>query len=301
MQLGKICADRPCKALPVTGRTGTVTNPNEKRLLRVLDHIHDNAGGDLSLDTLSDIAAMSRFHWHRVFRAMTGETLAQAVRRIRMHRASYLLVMTDTPLPQIAVQVGMPNASSFRRLFAEQFSMTPAAFRKRGELRPFIRNQPQETRLMYPVTIRTEAPLRLAAMPHQGAYHEISRAFQKLSAVMASRDLFRSSGRMVGVFLDDPQSVPVAALRSLAGFEITGNAKIADPLQEITLAAGRHAVLTYTGPYAGLPAAYDQLFGIWLPASGEEPADAPSFEVYLNTPMDTAPEDLVTELHLPLK
>lgn len=278
-----------------------MTNPNEKRLLRVLDHIHDNAGGDLSLDTLSDIAAMSRFHWHRVFRAMTGETLAQAVRRIRMHRASYLLVMTDTPLPQIAAEVGMPNASSFRRLFAEQFSMTPAAFRKRGELRPFTRNTPKESHLMFPVTIRDETPLRLAALPHEGAYHEISRAFQKLSAVMASRDLFRSAGRMVGVFYDDPQSVPVADLRSLAGFEITGRAPIADPLQDVTLAAGRHAVLTYTGPYAGLPAAYDQLFGIWLPTSSEEPADAPSFEVYLNAPMDTAPEDLVTELHLPLK
>ena len=278
-----------------------MTNPNEKRLLRVLDHIHDNAGGDLSLDTLSDIAAMSRFHWHRVFRAMTGETMAQAVRRIRMHRASYLLVMTDTPQAQIAARVGMPNAASFRRLFAEQFSMTPAAFRKRGELRPFTRNQPQETRLMYPVTIRDQAPLRLAAVPYQGAYHEISRAFQKLSAVMASRDLFRNAGRMVGVFYDDPQSVAVPDLRSLAGFEITGSTAIADPLKDVTLAAGRHAVLTYKGPYAGLPAAYDQLFGIWLPASGEEPADAPSFEVYLNSPMDAAPEDLVTELHLPLK
>jgi AraC family transcriptional regulator len=301
MQLGKICAGRSCKALPVTGRTRAMTNPNEKRLLRVFDHIHDNAGGDLSLDTLSDIAAMSRFHWHRVFRAMTGETLAQAVRRIRMHRASYLMVMTDAPLAQIAVQVGMPNASSFRRLFTEQFSMTPAAFRKRGELRPFTRNRPQETRLMYPVTIRSEAPLRLAALPHKGAYHEISRAFQKLSAVMASRDLFRNAGRMVGVFYDDPQSVPVADLRSHAAFEINGRSDFSAPLEEITLAAGRHAVLTYKGPYAGLPAAYDQLFGIWLPASGEDPADAPSFEVYLNTPMDTAPEDLVTELHLPLK
>ena len=43
-----------------------MTNANEKRLLRVLDHIHDNPAGDLSLDALSDVAAMSRFHWHRV-------------------------------------------------------------------------------------------------------------------------------------------------------------------------------------------------------------------------------------------
>lgn len=278
-----------------------MANANEKRLLRVLDHIHDNPAGDLSLDALSDIAAMSRFHWHRVFRAMTGETLSQAVRRIRMQRASYLLAMTDQPHTMIAASVGMENVASFNRAFAEAFLMTPAAFRKRGELRPFVRSPMPRRPPMYPVTIRTEAPIRLAALPHKGAYHEISRAFQKLSAVMASRDLFRSAGRMIAVFHDDPQSVAEADLRSHAGFEIRGQADLSDPLEEVSLSGGRQAVLTYKGPYAGLPAAYDELFGIWLPQSGEEPADSPSFEVYLNSPMDTAPEELITELHLPLK
>ncbi len=301
MQLGKICAAGSCEGWPANGKATKMTSANERRLLRVLDHIHENPAADLSLDALSDVAAMSRFHWHRVFRAMTGETLAQAVRRIRMYRASQLLVTSDTPTDQIGTLVGMPNAASFRRLFADHFAMTPAAFRKRGELRPFARSFQMEITLMYPVAIRTEAPMRLAALPHKGAYHDISRAFQKLTAVMASRDLFRTAGRMVGVFYDDPRAVPVADLRSHAAFQITGQADLSDPLEAIALAPGRHAVMTYRGPYAGLPAAYDQLFGVWLPSSGEEPADAPSFEVYLNSPMDTAPEDLLTELHLPLK
>jgi len=51
-------------------------SPYETRILRVLAYIHDNPTADLSLDRLADVAAMSRFHWHRVFRAMTGETCA---------------------------------------------------------------------------------------------------------------------------------------------------------------------------------------------------------------------------------
>lgn len=299
MQLGKICVAGTCKGARAKG--ADMMNANEKRLLRVLDHIHDHPAGDLSLDALSDVAAMSRFHWHRVFRAISGETLAQAVRRIRMQRASYLLVMTDDPLGVIAAAVGMENLQSFSRCFSEAFLMSPAAFRKRGELRPFVRTPLPRRDPMHPVTIRTEPAIRLAALPHKGAYHEISRAFQKLTAVMASRDLFRSAGRMIAVFYDDPQSTPEADLRSHAGFEITGRSDLSAPLEEVTLSAGRQAVLTFTGPYAGLPAAYDELFGIWLPQSGEEPADTPSFEVYLNSPMDTAPEALITELHLPLK
>ncbi|MEX0337673.1 MAG: GyrI-like domain-containing protein, partial [Arenibacterium sp.] len=64
---------------------------------------------------------------------------------------------------------------------------------------------------------------------------------------------------------------------------------------------GRHAVLRLKGPYSGVQAAYDHLYGQWFAASGEEPADAPPYELYLNTPMDTAPEDLITEIHAPLK
>lgn len=148
-----------------------MTKPHETRLLPVLDHIHDNPAGDLSLDALSDLAAMSRFHWHRVFRAMTGETLAQAVRRIRMQRASYLMVMTDQPLASIAAAVGMSSLASFTRCFAEHFLMSPSVFRKRGELRPFARTPTTRRPQMYPVVIRTEAPIRLAALPHVGAYH----------------------------------------------------------------------------------------------------------------------------------
>ena len=60
----------------------------ERRLRRVVDHIHDNPDGDLSLDRLADVAALSRFHFHRVYNAVVGETAANTVRRMRLHRAA---------------------------------------------------------------------------------------------------------------------------------------------------------------------------------------------------------------------
>ncbi len=275
-------------------------NAYEERLVRVLDHIHDHPAGDLSLDALADVAAFSRFHWHRVFRAMTGETTAQAVRRVRLHRASIALVQTAQPFARIARDVGYPNAASFTRAFTDHYAATPAAFRNRGELRPFSRRSIPRITAMHPIDIRDEPARRLASMPHKGLYHEIGRAFERLSATMAARGLFAHAGDMVGVFYDDPSAVAPADLRSHAGFEIVGDAGIAAPIETVHLSAARNAVLTCKGPYAGLPAAYDQLYSVWLPASGEEPADAPAFEVYKNSPMNTAPDDLITELHLPL-
>lgn len=88
----------------------------EQRVLRVLQYIHENPSEDLSLDALADIALMSRFHWHRVFHAMTGETCAQAVRRIRLYRAATWLSNSDTPVAEIASRVGYPNVQSFNSL-----------------------------------------------------------------------------------------------------------------------------------------------------------------------------------------
>lgn len=153
---------------------------------------------------------------------------------------------------------------------------------------------------MYPVITRTDPARRLAAVPHKGPYIEIGRAFEKLGSTVAARGLYGRFGKMVGVYYCSPADMKPADLRSHAGLEAPEDLPVAAPLEEVRLPAGRHAVLTFKGPYAGLAAGYDQLFGIWLPSSGETPADSPVFEVYLNTPMDTAPEDLLTEICLPL-
>jgi len=277
-----------------------MANDYERRLQRVVDHIHDHPAGDLSLDALAEVAALSRFHFHRVYTAVVGETAASTVRRMRLHRASVALVQGSDPIPVIAKRVGYPNLASFARAFAGHYGQTPAAFRTRGVLRPFPLNLARKGSLMFPVTIRIEPERRLAALPHKGPYQEIGRAFEKLGSTVAARGFHGRFGAMVGVYYDSPSDVEPAELRSHAGLEAPADLPIDPPLEEVLLPAGRHAVLTFQGPYAGLQGAYDQLFGLWLPASGEAPADSPVFEVYLNSPMDTAPKDLLTEICLPL-
>lgn len=273
----------------------------ERRLARVVDYLHDNPTGDLSLDKLADVAALSRFHFHRVYHAMTGETVAQTVRRMRLHRAAVALVQSGQPVAAIAEAVGYPNLSSFARAFAEAYGIAPAAFRRRGELRPILFSPQGKDQLMYPVVIRTDAPRRLAAMPHSGPYPLIGRAFEKLGATVGARGLFGQMGKMVGVYYCSPNDTAAEDLRSHAGFECGPEVAISAPLEEVSLPGGRHAVMTVKGPYSDLPAAYEQLFGQWLAQSGEEAADAAAFEVYLNSPMETAPDDLLTEICLPLR
>lgn len=273
---------------------------HEKRILRVLDYIYANPSGDLSLDNLADVAAMSRFHWHRVFHGMTGETLADAVRRIRLHRSACWLVQSENPVALVASMAGFGNTQSYVRAFRAAYRQTPTAFRKLGEITSPYHPKSKGNLPMFPVEIISAPARRLIAVPHKGSYMEIARAFEKLDVVIDTRGLWPQVRGMVGVYYDDPAATKPADLRSHAGVVVEAALPPVDGLEDVHLTGGRTAMLRYKGHYSGLPAAYTHLFGTWLPASGFDAAQAPSFEIYINSPMDTAPENLLTDICLPL-
>ena len=59
----------------------------ERRVNRVVDYIEAHLSDELPLEKLAAVAAFSPFHFHRVFAAITGETLSDFIRRIRLERA----------------------------------------------------------------------------------------------------------------------------------------------------------------------------------------------------------------------
>jgi AraC family transcriptional regulator len=154
---------------------------------------------------------------------------------------------------------------------------------------------------MFDVMLRTIAPLDLIGVPHQGSYMQISQAFETLYGTLHARGLGRRDMRMIGVYLDDPDIVPVEKLRSFAC--VTGGADIPaePPLVRRSIDGGEYGVLRHKGPYADMPRAYQWLFAEWLPSSGRQLRDAVMFEDYLNNPRDVAPTELVTEIHMPLQ
>lgn len=154
---------------------------------------------------------------------------------------------------------------------------------------------------MHDIVIRQEPQRVLAGIAHKGPYIEIGRAFEHLIGSLASRGLMDKTGMLIGFYYSDPSVVPEQELRSAAAVELRQDIALSAPLERIEVPAQRYAVLRHKGPYADMKAAYDWLYGTWLPASGHEPADGPAMEIYLNNPRDTAPSDLLTDICLPLK
>jgi AraC family transcriptional regulator len=271
------------------------------RIGRVVDYLHDHLEEDLNLDLLADVAAMSRWHWHRVYTAMQGETVAATVRRLRLSRAADRLANSGADLADIAERAGYTTAEAFGRAFKQSYGMTPGAYRDGGSHALFKAANRASDATGFPVGIVTLPTERCVAVPHRGSYMQISRAFEQLFAAAGPAGLVTRRSRMIGIYHDDPDAVDETALRSVACLPIDAGRAVPDGWETTETRGGGYAKLSYKGPYADMRDAYRWLMGVWLPASGHEAADGPMLEEYLNSPTDTPPPELRTDIFLPIE
>ncbi len=273
----------------------------ERRLHRVSDYIYGHLNEELDLDRLAEIACLSPHHWHRIYRAVHGETLAATVKRLRLQKAAADLVQTDLPVEAIAQRSGYPNVQSFNRTFKAVYGLPPVRYRKEGSHKTFETASSEGIADMYEVTFKEIDSFDVIGVAHTGSYMGIGKAFETLYGTLFSRNLFRPDMEMIGIYLDDPELVPTDRLRSFACVSAKGDLPADAPLTPQTLDGGRYAVLRHKGPYADMPLAYQWLYGTWLPQSGREVRDSLMFEKYLNNPREVAPTELLSEIYLPLK
>jgi AraC family transcriptional regulator len=274
-----------------------------RRVARAMAVIAADPARTPTLEELADAAAFSPFHFHRIYRELTGETPAETLARERLSRAAGLLVREALPVAAVAKRCGYGSAAAFTRAFRAAYGIPPAAYRDAGGIgapRPAHHPERQES-TVFDVTIREEPAIRLAATPHRGAYTAIGTAFDRLMAWGAARSLIGPGTRFIGLYHDDPRGVPEKDLRSEACMTVPPGVEGADGVRILELPPSRVAVLVFKGPYAELEGAYTWLYREWLPESGEEPADQPPREDYLNDCRTLPPAEWLTAIMIPLK
>ena len=109
-------------------------NEYVRRINLVTDYIDCNLGSELTLSELASVAGFSEYHFHRIFAAMTGETLFCFITRLRIeHAAALLCTQPSLPITRIAADCGFSSHAVFCRLFKKRFGTSPSAFRSRNQ------------------------------------------------------------------------------------------------------------------------------------------------------------------------
>ncbi len=103
---------------------------DDPRLSKVVETILDHPEQNYTLESLADIAAMSRATFIRHFEKSFERTPMDYVRDVRLRRAAQLLQVSSMPVDSIAAKVGYASRSHFSRAFHDQYGVSPADFRK---------------------------------------------------------------------------------------------------------------------------------------------------------------------------
>lgn len=287
------------------------------RMVNVVNYIQKNLDNELTLDELAEQADFSSYHFHRIFSGMLGESVKELVRRLRLERAAIQLKTSNTSILDISLAAGYESDMAFSRAFKARAGVQPSKFRKSEQARfpclavssvRYVTNEHitsfepfTDEELNMKVTIKEVEDMFVAYVSHQGAYKDCGHAWDTLCTALAPEGLLGGDAKMIGVSYDDPDVVAQEHLRYEACISIDEVFATTDDIGFKTIEGGRYAVTTHIGPYERLNETYQKLFGQWLSQSEHESADKPCIEIYLNDPESTEPDELITDIYLPLK
>ena len=278
-----------------------------RRFKQVLDYIDRHLDEALSVEKLSQVAHLSKFHFHRQFSEYCGISVSRYIQLMRLKRASYHLIFN--PLEQIidiALDAGFENPESFSRAFKHAFGQTPSAFRREpawAEWSARYQFPARERMDKMEVRIITVAPALVAVLEHRGSPALVNDSACRFIEWRKSSGLSPvDSSQTYGIAYDDPDTTAPEDFR----FDICGSVAEpvpANPQGVITrqIPGGRCAVVRHSGSHDRLGESVYYLFRQWLPESGEELRDFPVYCHYLNIKFDTPEHELQTDVYLPLK
>jgi AraC family transcriptional regulator len=247
-----------------------------------------------SLEELAAAAAVSPFHFHRIWRALTRETVGQTLLRLRLEASKELLQATDATVAETAIAVGFATPQSFARAFRRHTGITPTGHRAASPPTSIASGKDLK------VEIERRGQILVVALRREGKdYTNLNAIFGQVWSWAEATDTLKGLEGIYGIPRDDPESVSRDRLRYDACLAL-GVTTAPEPFRVLALPAGDYACLRHLGSYDGLEAATQHLVGCWLPASGWDPADFPVLHHFLNDPDATPVEELVTDILLPL-
>ena len=280
----------------------TITyNDYTQRINKVVAYINDHLDESLDLKTLAEVAALSEFHFHRVFKALKGESIGAHISRLRIEAAARLLRYSALSIEDIAFNIGYEAPAALSKAFKNQYGITPTQYRTNKDI--YIMKKEiinPDLALKVPKIMELE-PKNLIYVALTGKYGTLDygKAYEQLWAVVKSQKLFTKGIESICVSYDDPKITEASLQRSEICLSIH---KPAHPEGEVsckTLAGGKYAVFFYQGSYTHLSAVYDAAMR-WVIDSEYEIREEPTFEKYLNDSRRTPEEKLKTEVYIPI-
>ena len=261
------------------------------------------------------MACFSEFHFHRIFSAVSGETLNNFTNRLRLEKAARLLRFSDRSLTDIALDCGFSSSATFSRAFRSGYDTSPSQFRKSGEIKKskICKDLATGQEYVLPMSAKEKKaafPVRLIDIPERHVayiritnvsdWNRIIAAFKTMIEWAKSQKIL-SQGILFGMTVDDPDVTPKHLYRYEVCLASSLPFKCLEGMSKLKMPAMRYAATQVSGDIRKVATAWDYLIRSWLIQSAYEPEHAPALEVFLDKEKATDWSHFELELCLPVR
>ncbi|STR46053.1 AraC family transcriptional regulator [Iodobacter fluviatilis] len=282
-----------------------------------MDYISQHLEQNPTLDEVAGSAALSRFHFHRIFKAVAGETLANFTRRLRLERAAGRLLSSPAiDITTLAMMYGFSSAQNFAKAFRQHFGTTPSDYRLQAQQKRKIGNArsveddydrwvktwgtgPEQFNLLQNVRIEQVAAFQVVYMRQLGCYgrERCEQAHRDLLSLLGQSDEFTPAGTL-SLYWDDPEITEPTHCRTDVCIKLNGVIPAERRLAIQKVTAGRYAIFSFECNEASLPLSWEIAFR-YLVTKGLACADLPCFERY-DAATNTARDHYAFDIYIPL-
>ena len=275
-------------------------NTYKQKANQVIDYINANLCQPLALDTLANQINVSQRQLLRIMRSSLNESLSSYVARQRVEKSVLYMQTEKMKLTQLANMVGYDNPQSFSKAFKKHFGISPKTYinELQAKLECYAKNSSNRQNLQSEICEIED--LELVYIRIVGKYGEselYSTAWNKLIGFLSENQVLPQKTRFIGISFDDPNVTKFEQCRFYACALVQKKIVPKGEFGAIQLRKGRYAAYTLKGSYSGLRELYNSIsinfdynlrYGL-------------AFEEYLNSPLDTKEEELLTKIFIPIK
>jgi AraC family transcriptional regulator len=255
-------------------------NPAQKALWYIESHL----ASELTLDEISGVAGVSRFHMVRAFAAATGFSVMRYVRARRLSEAARALAAGAPDILSLALDADYGSHEAFTRAFRDQFGLTPENVRSLASIDHLKIQEPIQMNSsvfenLAPPRFETSRPLLVAGVGDRYNHENgagIPSQWQRFHQVAA--DIPNRVGKVAyGVCCNGDDA---GNFDYIAGVEVSDFSGLPRPFFRVRIPEQRYAVFAHREHVSTIRRTVNTIWNQWLPSSGFKVADAPNFERY---------------------
>ncbi|WP_186297732.1 AraC family transcriptional regulator [Sedimenticola selenatireducens] len=274
---------------------------HQTRINEALYRIHADLSAELTIADLAKRACYSPYHFQRIFKQITGESVHDYIRRCRLEWAANLLIYNpDTVIVEIATECGFHSNASFNHAFKSFFGCSPSIWRKEGYAqrsrslkalwstsavnphRKFYEDTLRENErpLLPPVVIKRLASQSVAYIRHIGYDQGIGEVWERLLDWGADHGFDVDKQQMIALHHSNPDLIPFDQCRYVACLTLPKKSYPSDGVGVMEIPGGLHACCEAEGVFGDLLYLMRNLYMYWLPASDYQARSIPPHACY---------------------